>query len=61
MNIHDKFEMEKRIFDRLIEFHRKNAGPHSHVAILAYEHGRQVCEELYQMSQQKEKTEEVPF
>ncbi|PFX49742.1 limonene cyclase [Bacillus pseudomycoides] len=61
MNIHDKFELEKRIFNRLIEHNKQNNDPHSHLMILAYEHGLQVLEEMYEASQQKEKVEIAPF
>ncbi|MGN4631595.1 limonene cyclase [Bacillus cereus group sp. MYBK29-1] len=61
MNIHHKFELEKRIFIRLIEHNRQNAEPHSKAIILAYEHGLQVLEDMYKTSQQEEKTEISPF
>ncbi|KMN42313.1 hypothetical protein [Bacillus sp. LK2] len=61
MNIHHKFELEKRIFNRLIEHNRKNVEPHSDAVILAYEHGLQVLEDMYKTSQQEEKEEIAPF
>ncbi|WP_254797964.1 limonene cyclase [Bacillus sp. NH11B] len=61
MNIHDKFKLERRIFNRLIEHNRKNGEPDSTAVILAYEHGLQVLEEMYKTSQQEEKEEIAPF
>ncbi|HHY2677456.1 limonene cyclase [Bacillus toyonensis] len=61
MNIHHKFELEKRIFNRLIEHNRQNAEPHSKAVILAYEHGLQVLEDMYKTSKQEEVNETSPF
>ncbi|MGE1028599.1 limonene cyclase [Bacillus sp. GKis3/1] len=61
INIHQKFELERRIFNRLIEHNRQNAEPHSKAVILAYEHGLQVLEDMYKTSQQEEKTVIAPF
>lgn len=61
MNIHHKFELEKRIFNRLIEHNKQNAEPHSKAVILAYEHGLQVLEDMYKTSQQEEINETSPF
>ncbi|PEM15277.1 limonene cyclase [Bacillus toyonensis] len=61
MNIHHKFELEKRIFNRLIEHNRQNAEPHSKAVILAYEHGLQVLEDMYKTSKQEVVNETSPF
>jgi len=61
MSIHEKFELEKRIFNRLIEHNKQNNDPHSHLMILAYKHGLQVLEEMYKASQKVEEEEVYPF
>ncbi|MBH0356884.1 limonene cyclase [Bacillus toyonensis] len=60
MSLDDKFNLEKRIFIRLIENHKQQQDTFSTAMILAYEHGLQVLEEIYELSKQ-EKEEEYPF
>ncbi|HDX9614113.1 TPA: limonene cyclase [Bacillus toyonensis] len=60
MSLDDKFNLEKRIFIRLIENHKQQQDTFSTAMILAYEHGLQVLEEIYDLSKQ-EKEEEYPF
>ncbi|EOP29628.1 limonene cyclase [Bacillus toyonensis] len=60
MSLDDKFNLEKRIFIRLIENHKQQQDTFSTAMILAYEHGLQVLEEIYELSKQ-EIEEEYPF
>jgi len=60
MSLDDKFNLEKRIFIRLIENHKQKRDIFSTTMVLAYEHGLQVLEEIYELSKQ-EKEEKCPF
>ncbi|KEK24729.1 hypothetical protein [Bacillus gaemokensis] len=60
MRLDEKFHLERRIFLRLIEKHKQNHDLFSTAMILAYEHGLQVLEEIYELSQ-KEEEDRVPF
>lgn len=60
MSLDDKFNLERRIFIRLIEKHKQQEDIFSTAMLLAYEHGLQVLEEIYELSKQ-EKEEEYPF
>lgn len=60
MSLDDKFNLERRIFIKLIEKHKQQQDIFSTAVILAYEHGLQVLDEIYELSKQ-EKEEEYPF
>ncbi|MGG0730986.1 limonene cyclase [Bacillus paramycoides] len=60
MNLDEKVDLERRIFIRLIKKHKQQQDIFSTAMILAYEHGLQVLEEVYELSKQ-EGEEEYPF
>ncbi|EJP83810.1 hypothetical protein [Bacillus cereus] len=61
MSLDDKFNLERRIFIRLIERHKQQQDIFSSAMILAYEHGLQVLEEIYELSKKEKEKEEYPF
>ncbi|KFM95254.1 limonene cyclase [Bacillus clarus] len=60
MNLDEKVDLERRIFIRLINKHKQQQDIFSTAMILAYEHGLQVLEEVYELSKQ-DTEEEYPF